>query len=168
MPGLGKIPKIGRLGLRDLPQQRRIRPLVEARGRENLTDETLPDDLRKVSREIGSGKARRVHKLREQGITGSIPELLVYDWLTSHKIDFDMQVNLPQAHTRLDFLIHPRNIAIRVQGEYWHHEDDPRDKAIRYALELMKFTVVDVFGEQLYRNMDQVMSMAVAGREIPR
>ena len=106
--------------------------------------------------------------MRQKGIDGSIPELLVLDWLDRNKIDYEFQVWLPDAHTRLDFLIHPRAIALRIQGEYWHRPEDQNDRAVRYALTLMGFKVIDAFENQIYTNLDIVMQRAIAGMEVGR
>jgi len=166
MPGLGKIGKIGKIT--DTERKRRRPPPEMTAGEIVATSDLLSDELKKVARLIGEGKAMKIHRMRERGEEGSVPELLVQDWLDGHNVEYEKQLWLPEANTRLDFHIRWGDIALRVQGEYWHPKAMPNDDEIRYALTLMGFQVVDVWEGHVYRQLNTVMSKAIAGIETPR
>lgn len=74
--------------------------------------------------------ARRVAKLKSKYPDGSLPELVVMDWLDSRSVDYDYQVNVFGGRARkggqvLDFIVSAgigRVWAWRVQGFYYHSQ----------------------------------------------
>ena len=163
--GLGKIDK-----LRGLPGFGGAARREEDLGGVALT-RALPGDIDEEFQaaipEIGEEYARIAQRMRREGNSGTIPELLAQDWLYRRKIPFVAQVEIPQAHARVDIIVR-EEIAIRVQGEYFHSASSPHDKSQKYALKLLGFRPVDVWETVIYRARDYAMGAAIRGREVGR
>lgn len=90
-------------------------------------DET-PDELDRIVRILGDPKtADRVYKLKRRYPHGTLPELVVLDWLKRMHIAYNYQVQAfggrrDRGGLVPDFLIpnHGRAMVWLVQGEYWH------------------------------------------------
>ena len=99
-------------------------------------------------------------------------EVIVFNWLTRHKIPFVTQVNMFGGVTqtggaKVDFILWEHNIVIRVQS-YWHTlaEAVARDLIQKVALMNEGYIVVDVWEEDLQENTDEVMRKAMRGIEV--
>jgi hypothetical protein len=80
----------------------------------------------------------------------SLPERILYGWLTIHKVLFDYQTSVLGGRAVpggavLDFVVYdkPTPIAIRVMS-YWHKTTEWGDEIQRQAVEELGYTVVDV------------------------
>jgi hypothetical protein len=114
---------------------------------------------------------------------GTVPEVIVYDWLTENSQPFIFQANFfggRQAKGGVipDYVVWPggRGIAIFVDTLYWHslvavRESDLIDRirligsfhqGIRIEL------VVAVWENRLYEDRNRVMQWAMQGIEIPK
>jgi len=103
-------------------------------------------------------------------------EQLVQGWLIKNKIPFESQVSLrggafELGGSKVDFIV-GGNIAIRVQGGYWHSgvEKTGSDIVQRELLESDGWTVVDLFEEDIldYNRLEQAMKLAIQGQEMIR
>ena len=68
----------------------------------------------------------------------------------------------------VDFILTARNIALRVMGTFWHSglETNARDLLGREKLTEAGYTVVDVWEDDINRNLDAVMELAIQGQEM--
>ena len=102
-------------------------------------------------------------------------ELIVYNWLTKRKIVFEYGVSVRGGvfeigGAKIDFTLPERNIAIRVQGSYWHRGVVPegKDALQREMLTAEGWTVVDIWGDDILdpTRLEQTMRLALQGREM--
>jgi hypothetical protein len=128
--------------------------------------------------------AERIVKLMDKGVgnaitAGTVPELLVYDWLTRKGIPFEFQVEVQggrQNHggSVVDFIVHSgRNWAWRIQT--WYHtlpEKRARDAIQRKLIEGALVQgyqidgVVDCWDQRLYVDKENTLTQATVGIEI--
>ena len=100
------------------------------------------------------------------------PEKAIANWLIKHNITFDTQVPLfgigELGSATVDFILTERNVAIRAMGGYWHTglEVNARDLLGREKLTERGFTVVDVWEDDINRNLDATMELAIQGQEM--
>ena len=100
-------------------------------------------------------------------------EKIVYGWLIKHSILFTAQAPMfggigELGSATVDFILTARNVAIRTMGGYWHSglETNARDLLGREKLAEAGYTVVDVWEDDINRNLDAVMELAIAGQEM--
>jgi len=99
-------------------------------------------------------------------------ERIVYNWLIKHSILFTAQAPMFGAgelgSATVDFILTERNIVLRIMGGYWHTglEVNARDLLGREKLTEAGYTVVDVWEDDINRNLDAVMELAIAGQEM--
>jgi|GEM_PF-3198946 len=70
------------------------------------------------------------------GIPGTVPEKIIYNYLTASEVEFFFQYNyadnrvtaLPEGMWIADFYLPAYNIYIEVYGNYWHSIDETVDK----------------------------------------
>ena len=98
------------------------------------------------------------------------PEIVVLNWLYSHKIAFIPHGKIMGGSSEpggaiVDYLLTDFNIIIRIQS-YWHTIEgtEAKDRLQRIALENQGFIVVDIWETDLKVNPDEVMRMALQGR----
>jgi len=101
-------------------------------------------------------------------------EIIVIRWLEKNKIEYKFQTSLMGGFYELggavvDFIIEDGNLAWRVMGEYYHLQVDIRghDAIQREMLTAMGFIVVDIFGEDLKNRLDETLTRALRGEEMP-
>jgi len=101
------------------------------------------------------------------------PEIIVYQWLTKHNIIFSFQTALMGGHFELggsvvDFILTELDIALRVQGMYWHEGIAKKgtDEVQREMLESIGLTVVDLWEEDILNRLETTMQLAVQGQEV--
>ena len=101
------------------------------------------------------------------------PEAIVYRWLIKKNIQFAFQTSLAGGFYELggavvDFILTELNIALRVQGTYWHEGVAKKgmDDIQREMLEGIGFTVVDVWEDDLENRLEETMTLAVQGQEV--
>jgi len=146
--------------------------------RRGSTAEADPD-FAILAKRIGESNARIVTKWQKRGLAGSSPELLVYDWLTRRRIEFEFQSSLyggRQVAGGLvtDFIVWvgADPMAWRIQGEHWHTgavvEAKDKANAIRMLMTTYggrKFIAcVDLWESDLYRDHNGVCEEALRGR----
>jgi len=110
-------------------------------------------------------------------------ELMTYDWFTQKGIDFAYQVPLNGGRTTklgqvLDFATFGggQATAIPIQGDYWHSRPDVAgsdvlDKASAMGQYVNGYRIqqyAQVWESQLYKDRNQVLSLAMVGIELPR
>jgi len=161
---IGKIPPLTGVG-----KFRRTVSEFKARV-ESIVKDDLPDDLKSAVPEIGQSGAKEVLAMRNKGFTGTIPELLTMSWLDKKKISYAWQYPELTAGARIDFVVNQiPPIAIRIQGEYWHRIGiGTHDRDQKYALQMLGYTVVDVWERQVYHNRENTLSRAIKGIEVPK
>ena len=100
-------------------------------------------------------------------------EKIIYGWLIKHSILFTTQAPMFGGAGELgsaivDFILTERNIVLRIMGGYWHTglEVNARDLLGREKLTEAGYTVVDVWEDDINRNLDAVMELAIAGQEM--
>lgn len=98
-------------------------------------------------------------------------EIIVIRWLEKNKIEYKFQTSLMGGFYELggavvDFII--GDLAWRVMGEYWHEgvEARGRDVMQREMLTAMGFIVVDIYGEDLRKRLDETLTKALRGEEM--
>lgn len=142
------------------------------------------DQFQSMAALVGEHRARRVRKLQERGVTGTLPELIAYDWLEAHNHTFRFQTSMlggifEAGAALVDFAISsidPGGLHLwRIQGTYWHTrpENVERDKLQKLRLEgsmlggAPVLMVTDIWEHQLYRNPEEVLEAALYGIEVP-
>ena len=100
-------------------------------------------------------------------------EKIVYGWLIKHSILFTAQAPMfggvgELGSAIVDFILTERNVAIRVMGTFWHTglETNARDLLGREKLTEAGFTVVDVWEDDINRNLEATMELAIQGQEM--
>ena len=99
-------------------------------------------------------------------------ERIVYNWLIKHSILFTAQAPMfwvgELGSATVDFILTARNVAIRTMGGYWHIglEVNARDLLGREKLTEAGYTVVDVWEDDINRNLEAVMESAIQGQEM--
>ena len=99
-------------------------------------------------------------------------ERIVYHWLIKKNILFTTQVPMFGAgelgSATVDFILTARNIVLRIMGTFWHSglETNARDLLGREKLAEAGYTVVDVWEDDINRNLDATMDLAIAGQEM--
>lgn len=114
-------------------------------------------------------------------IGASLPERMVATWLTKNAEgrglrwgaqipELGYQAGLPgSAKVDFEILNGPLRILLRVNGDYWHLKDAgavAKDSIQRMTLSRLG-TVVDVWEEAVYADLDGVMKDALNGIERP-
>ena len=104
-------------------------------------------------------------------------EQIVYDWLTARNIPFRFQSALMGGFYQLggavvDVIITDRNLAWRIQGEYWHRgvSKTGQDILQREMLNELGYTVVDLLSDDLEdpTRRDETLTKALRGEEMLR
>ena len=101
-------------------------------------------------------------------------EAKVHGWLTKRGILFEFQAQAIGGFSRelgdaiVDFLLTESNIALRVQGAYWHThmEEKARDSIQKIRLQSLGFVVIDVWEGNIQNNLDYTMQQALRGIEV--
>ena len=99
-------------------------------------------------------------------------ERIVYNWLTKKNILFTAQAPMFGAgelgSATVDFILTARNIVLRCMGTFWHSglKTNARDLLGREKLTEAGYTVVDVWEDDINRNLDAVMELAIQGQEM--
>ena len=100
-------------------------------------------------------------------------EKIVYGWLIKHSILFTAQAPMFGGAGELgsaivDFILTERNIVLRCMGTFWHSglETNARDLLGREKLTEAGYTVVDVWEDDINRNLETTMKLAIAGQEM--
>ena len=141
-----------------------------------------PSQLRELTLLLGDEDvAQRVIDLAQKFPLASLPELVVYDWLSREEYQFTFQGEFGGGRKQKggavpDFVVNwgGKGLVLRVQGEYWHTLPGQVEKDYAQRLQMMGqyvnglqvTSIVDVWEEPIYRRLDYVMRMAMAGIEI--
>lgn len=146
-------------------------------------EDTTPDVLDQLIRLVGDVRlAKRILRLRERYPNGTVPELVVFDWLQQQKwIDFEYQVSLwggRRAPAGVgvvpDFVVWTdmaQAMVWQVQGEYWHTLDGKveRDRAnnLRMLGQIINgariTAVVELWEDDIYSKRSAIFAAALAG-----
>ena len=116
-------------------QRRRYQRRGKPRGyvkAEDLQPDIVPFTLRRrgLRRPTIDLLQQQIERYKqEQGVEGSIPEMLVHRELTRRKVAFDFQSSQMGGRLQLggavvDFLFEDRKLCLRVMGKYWHSPFD--------------------------------------------
>lgn len=141
--------------------------------------DSTDDTLDRIVRILGDQRqAKRVWSWQQRYPNGTIPEMVVLDWLERHHIRYVYQAIAFGGRRRKgglvpDFLVPEGGQArvIQVQGDYWHSRKRKGyyDTAVSMRLlgkmvEGYRVTdVVEVWESDLYRNTEVTMVKAMAG-----
>jgi len=109
--------------------------------------------------------------VEQQAMT--LPEAIVYDYLTKRKIPFQFQSSLMGGIYELggavvDFVLPELNIGLRVQGEYWHRgvTKSGSDLIQKENLSALGLIVVDLQEDDLKERPTETMEKALRGEEM--
>lgn len=176
---VGKVARLGRIGRREPTRVKGLELGALTGGGARQLD-VMPEQLAEIARRIGEKRAKRVWKLRRQGIVGTLPELCGYDWLERRKIVFEFQSSVMGGRRMsggavLDFLVYGLSangvLIWRIQGEYWHTgpEVERKDFVQKMRLRNLKIRgvpvveVVDLWENDVYDRHPEVFELAEAG-----
>jgi hypothetical protein len=178
---IGKIARVGRAG-----RMWRTKVISPAGAEGPLTGggvrqlDLMPEALRVMARRVGDKRARRVWKLMERGIQGTLPELLTYDWLERQKVGFQFQSGQMGGRrtsggavvdVSVDGLEADGLYIWRVQGEYWHKGPEVERKDWMQKARLLRLKiggvpvveVVDLWENDVYDRYPEVFRRAEMG-----
>ena len=102
-------------------------------------------------------------------------EAIIYNWLTKRNVAFTFQSSMFGGRFELggavvDFTLDELNIALRVQGDYFHTgvEKSATDEVQRELLESQGWTVVDIYGSDLEtpEEVNNTLTKAMRGEEV--
>jgi len=111
----------------------------------------------------------------EQPMTdiGTDIELIVYNYLVRHKINFEFQTSLAGGIYSLggsvvDFILPEYRIGLRVMGEYWHRgvAKSGTDLIQKERLQAMGLTIVDLQEDDIKERLTETMVKALRGEEM--
>ncbi len=115
-----------------------------------------PAILHKNKRPIVGQSAQEARAVPSSLVFGSLPERILWRTLDNAGIAFDFQSSMQGGRAMLggmvvDFLLHDRKVAIRVQGTLWHTglEGEARDMEQAQVLAKLGWTVIDVWDWQI-------------------
>ncbi len=144
------------------------------------TIERFEDDaLRTLELRIGDAAlAKRVQRLQAKHPVGSVPELIVLDWLERNNWQHIYQHSLFGGRSLRggllpDFVVFTGGSAAvwQVQGEYWHSTKLKGDRDRNVNLRMLGQevdgvrieAVVEMWEDDIYRKRPQIFYMALAG-----
>lgn len=148
----------------------------------NIFEEPVDQILTELTRLIGDEKtATRVRNLQYEFPNGTVPELVVMDWLQSNKYHYIYQGMLYGGRASAggllpDFVVQSngaQGMALQVQGDYWHGKRSV-EKQFQDAADNLRLVgqtvggiriskVVGVWESDLYNRRETAMRMALAG-----
>jgi hypothetical protein len=148
----------------------------------NIFEEPVDQVLTELTRLIGDEKtATRVRNLQMQYPNGTVPELVVMDWLQANKYHYIYQGILYGGRASAggllpDFVVQANGasgMALQVQGDYWHGTRGV-EKQFSDAADNLRLVgqnvggirinkVIGVWESDLYKRREQTMRMALAG-----
>jgi hypothetical protein len=136
------------------------------------------------------GGRERDYKMAQQIATlqttklpdATTPELIVYLWLQQRGYEFEFQVQVNGGRrdvggSVIDFVVRAgKDWALRIQGSFWHtgYEKEASDNLRKqqiigsYAGKYQIDGVVDVQEEDLYKDRETVLTLALSGYQLPR
>lgn len=160
------------------------RKLPDMTGAAPRVAEREPDALQELIRNLGGRSAdvklaKRVLGMKPQFPAASIPELIVYCWLTDHKVPFTYQAMLfggRRAKGGLvpDFVVQSggQGIAWQVQGRYWHRRSSEHGQKDGTSLGRIVGTVykgvrisslVELWEGKIYTMRPRIFQLALNG-----
>ncbi len=141
-----------------------------------------PSQLRELTLLLGDEDvAQRVIDLAQKFPLASLPELVVYDWLSREEYQFVFQGEFGGGRTIHggavpDFVVNwgGKGLVLRVQGEYWHTLPGQVEKDLGQKMQMMGqyvnglrvAAIVDVWENDIYKRREHTMQMAIAGIEL--
>jgi very-short-patch-repair endonuclease len=152
-------------------------------GRSRLRDKFggLPPDIPVPNTEPIPDFERRLAQWQAVYPAGSVPEFIVWDYLTRIKgwrpgIEFEYQLPIIGGRTRFggfvaDYYIRPGNMVWNVQGLRYHLEQArDRAKVQAQAAELTSrgYTVIQLWEDDLLERPEYVLEAALRGQESNR
>lgn len=171
-------------GLKGIGRRRKVEPLPKLGEQPDRIAGLIDDELAKLTRDVGDEQlAKRILKLQEQHPDGTIPELVVMDWLMRRGVKWDFQVwvlggRVLRGGQVLDFVVDQgtKVMVIEVQGRYWHTRPGKLALDAAQKLALLGLTiwgksvagVVEVWDSRLLNKhqRNRTMEMALAGVEL--
>jgi len=172
-------------GIRGISGKRGIRPPPAILAPDKMPSAGLPPEVRQWAAKMGERMARIIWRLKQSGVQGSAPELIVYHELERKlgkqpsPVWFFQSSQFGGRQWRyglvVDFviLIGAGVGCIRVQGTYWHSvgESEQQDKAHKFRLLRSKIMgrkvifVADVWENAVYKHPSSVVEDALHGRD---
>jgi hypothetical protein len=183
---LGRVKRL--TSLKALPD---LEDRKKRKGKATMPEFTLPSEPAKddfvslVAHLYGDDRlAGRVAKLKQEFPAGSVPELVVYDWLRWRGVPFEYQVALFGGWARAgglvpDFMLlgNYSGAVLQVQGEYWHSSGKKQGQDLAAKLKLLgsswngyEITRVTNVWEGNLRNKatrQRTLDLALGGVELP-
>lgn len=160
------------------------RKLPDMTGAAPKIAERQPDALQELIRDLGGRSAdvklaKRVLGMKPEFPAASIPELIVYCWLTDKKIPFTYQAMLfggrrSKGGLVPDFVVdyNGQGLAWQIEGEYWHRqqsEHGQKDASVKMRLTGTVYkgvrisTVVSLWEKDIYKLRPRIFNFALSG-----
>lgn len=154
---------------------------LEEISREKTTFDTGDDWEQRVARDTNNPQlARRLSSLRRRYPYGTVPELIMLDWLERRNERYIYQAQLFGGWVKggvvPDFVLprHGRATAVFINGNFWHDRPGKREKDRADKMRVLGEYVggvkvtqsVIVWESRLLRDPDETMESAVAGFEL--
>ena len=171
-------------GLPGIGGKRKQEPLPSLGQQPQRVQGMVDDALARLTQELQDEQlAKKVLKLKEKFPDGTIPELIVMEWLDRRGFEYRFQMwvlggRVLKGGQVLDFAVDLgiRTLILEVQGRYWHTrpgkmEIDEGQKLALLGLEIFGKrvgAVVEVWDTRLLdkKQKDRVMNLAIAGVEV--
>jgi len=175
-------------GLKGLPglggRRQSYKPPKVSEGKNVLTvtDTTISYIARLLGNDGAAWRvAERVVALQAEFPRGTIPELIVYQWLEQEQVRFIYQATAfggraVRGGLLPDFVVIQggSGAAWQMQGDYWHSKkfNPDRDESSRIRLLGSEFegvkveSVIFIWEDRLYRTYPTPLTMALAGVEV--
>ena len=169
--------------LKGLSGERQMHGLLPLRPRGPPRKATVPEEIAHWLEVVTVELAMKAYRLREnEGVDGTLPELLCYEWLRRQGHQFDFQTSLMGGRLAMggavaDFILFdivPGGLSVwRIQGDYWHSKPErvERDQLQRERLLTERFgsepvlQVVDIWESTVYATYPDVFEAAEVGVE---
>ena len=135
--------------------------------------------VRRLKRPTLPGSPTPTIPVLQQGLpppdwSGSMPEWIVFRWLTDHAVEFEYQAPLEGGRLTIggavaDFILPPHRLVLRVQGEYWHYGD-----VEKVAIDILQkerllrdgWNVVDLRERDLQDRPNYILEQALLGIDL--
>lgn len=171
-------------GLPGIGGKRKQEPLPSLGEQPQRVQGMVDDALSRLAQELEDEQlAKKILKLKEKFPDGTIPELIVMEWLDRRGYEYRFQAwvlggRVLKGGQVLDFAVDVglHAIILEVQGRYWHTrpgklEIDDGQKLALLGIQIFGKdvgAVIEVWDTRLLdkRQKDRVMNLALAGIEV--
>jgi very-short-patch-repair endonuclease len=130
-------------------------------------DDTSNKTISEISKEIGfsysaTANHLRKHELKYKKQSTSKEEQIIQDWLVKNNISFIRNTKKVIPPFELDFYLPDYNLAIEVNGIYWHCEQQGKDKWYHLnkttACSDIGIKLIHIYDNQINNNLELILS----------